>query len=79
MISERRGTTVHLLKHNAKPVPQRNQRRKHDMLTYKEFSHSQPAEEKKETVDAEMKNDDYMDVTNKLKGSKRNRTPVPTQ
>ena len=49
------------------------------MLTYKEFSHSQQAEEKKETVDAEMKNDDYMDVTNKLKGSKRNRTPVPTQ
>ena len=80
MISERRGgTTVHLLKHNAKPVPQRNQRRKHDMLTYKEFSHLQHEEEKKETVDAEMKNEDYMDVTSKLKGSKRNRTPVPTQ
>ena len=44
------------------------------MLSYKDFSQTQVDEEKKETVDADMKDDEFVDVTNKLKGSKRNRT-----
>ena len=65
---------MHLLKHNAKPVPQRKHRRKHDMLTYEEFSQSKTVEEKKETADATMKDDGFIDVTEKMRGSKRNRT-----
>ena len=45
---------MHLLKHNAKPVPQRNKRKKHDIVTYEQFSQSQTVEEKKETADANM-------------------------
>ena len=67
---------MHLLKHTAKPVSQRNQRRKHDMLSYKDFSKSHVDGEKKETVDINMKDDEFLDVTHKLKGSKRNRTPT---
>ena len=44
------------------------------MLSYKDFNQSQVHEEKKEMVDADMKDDEFVDVTNKLKGSKRNRT-----
>ena len=44
------------------------------MLTYEQFSQSQTVEEKKETADANMKEEDYLDVTGKLRGSKRNKT-----
>ena len=44
------------------------------MLTYEEFSQTQTVEEKKETADATMKDDGFIDVTEKMRGSKRNRT-----
>ena len=46
------------------------------MLSYKDFSKSHVDGEKKETVDINMKDDEFLDVTHKLKGSKRNRTPT---
>ena len=71
---ERRGMTLHLLKHSAKPSKQREYRKKYPALEFRDFHENNKEEEKEEAPDKEMNDSSYRDVTYTLKKSKRNKT-----
>ena len=76
MLSERRGTTLHLLKHSAKPSTQRERRKKFVAVEFTNFDHGNQEEEKKDTGDVRMNDASFKDVSHLLRTSKRNKTAV---
>ena len=60
----------------AKPVASRKERKKFDALDFSRFNGKPEEEKKSEKPDVAMKDDSYADVTDQLRKSKRNKTPV---
>ena len=62
-----------MLKQGSKPVSQRKERKTFEAISFKDFGQVNDEEEKKEAKDVKMLDDGYVDVTQQLKRSKRNR------
>ena len=65
--------TLHLLKQNAKPSKQREVRKKFSVLEFNDFKEVSKEDEAGKVGDRSMSDEEYKDVTNSLRKSKRNK------
>ena len=79
MFIERKGKTLHLLKQSAKPVQRGRKRKRHEVFDPANEEMQIDAEEAKQADRDRADKEEYKDVTNELKRSKRNRTQVGTE
>ena len=73
---ERKGKTLHLLKQSAKPVQRGRKRKRHDVFDPATDKMDVDAEEAKAADRERADKDEYKDVTNELKRSKRGKKPI---
>ena len=65
-----------MLKQGAKPVPQRRKRQSYEALDLVAFQQQPEEEKKEEKPDERMDNEDFIDVSHRMRQSKRNKTPA---